>query len=153
MANSAAFCTQAKVDLMCAKHALGTTVIRAATTKDSYKGALYLTSASRGASDTVYNTTGELAGTGNYTQGGTAVTNATEPTSSGTTAYWTPSASLSWAALTSSGAFDAVLIYNDTSATDLALCVLTFGSQNVTAGTFTISMPVNDASTGLVRLT
>ena len=152
MANSQAFCSQAKVDLMNGLHAFGTTVVRAGTTKDSFKAALYLASASRGAADTVYNTTGELAGTGNYTQGGTAVTNATAPTLDGTTAIWTPSASLSWAALTSSGAFDAMLLYNDTSATDLAVAVFTFGSQNIVAGTFTLTMPANAAATALLRI-
>lgn len=133
-------------------HAFGSSVVRGATTKDSYKAALYLASATRGAGDTVYNTTGELAGTGNYTQGGTAVTTANAPSLSGTTAIFTPSASLSWAALTSSGAFDAVLIYNDTSATKLALSVHTFGSQSITAGTLTLTMPTNDASNALIRI-
>lgn len=152
MANTQAFCSQAKVDLMNGLHALGASVVRAATTKDSYKAALYLATASRGAGDTVYNTTGELAGTGNYTQGGIAVTTGTAPTLSGTTAIFTPSASLSWSSFTSSGAFDAVLIYNDTSATKLALAVYTFGSQSITAGTFTLTMPTNDASNALLRI-
>lgn len=152
MANSQALCTQAKRDFLKGLHAFGTSVIRAATTVDSFKLALFLVSASRGAADTVYNTTGELAASGNYTAGGNAVTNATEPNTSGTTAFWTPSASVSWANLTSSGAFDAALLYNDTSATDLAVAVFTFGSQSITAGTFTLTMPVNDASTGLLRI-
>lgn len=152
MANSQAMCTRFKRDILKGLHALGTSVVRAGTTPDSLKMALYLASASRGAGDTVYNTTGELAGTGNYTQGGAAVTNANEPDESGTTAFWTPSASVSWANLTSSGAFDAALLYNDTSASDLAIAVFTFGSQNVTAGTFTLTMPTNDATTGLIRI-
>jgi len=152
MANTQAFCSQAKVDFMNGLHALGTSVVRGATTKDDFKGALYLATASRGAGDTVYNTTGELAGTGNYTQGGTAVTNGTAPTLDGTTAIWTPSASLSWANLTSSGAFDALLLYNDTSATNLAVAVFTFGSQNIVAGTFTLTMPANAAATALLRI-
>lgn len=152
MANSQAFCSQAKVDLMNGLHAFGASVARGDTTKDSFKMALYLASASRGAGDTVYNTTGELAGTGNYTQGGAAVTNATAPTLDGTTAIWTPSASVSWAALTSSGSFDAALLYNDTSATDLAVAVFTFGAQSVVAGTFTLTMPANAAATALLRI-
>jgi hypothetical protein len=152
VANSQAITTQFKRDILKGLHAFGTSVVRAGTTVDSFKMALYLVSASRGAGDTVYNNTGELAGTGNYTQGGAAVTNATEPNTSGTTAFWTPSASVSWANLTSSGAFDAALLYNDTSATDLAVAVFTFGSQSITAGTFTLTMPVNDASTGLIRI-
>lgn len=152
MANTQAIATQFKVDILNGLHAFGASVIRAATTKDSFKMALYLASASRGAGDTVYNTTGELAGSGNYTQGGAAVTNANAPASSGTTAFWTPSASVSWANLTSSGAFDAALLYNDTSASKLAVAVFTFGSQSVTAGTFTLTMPTNDATTGLIRI-
>lgn len=153
MANSQAMCTQFKVDLLKGLHALGTcSETRTASTKDNLKMALYLATASRGAGDTVYNTTGELAGTGNYTQGGNAVTAATEPTNDTTTAHWTPSASVSWANLTSSGAFDAALLYNDQFVTKRAIAVFTFSSQNVTAGTFTLTMPTNNGTTGLIRL-
>jgi len=151
MANTQAMCSQFKVDLMNGLHAFGSSVVRGATTKDNFKAALYLVSASRGAGDTVYNNTGELLGTGNYTQGGIAVPNTAAPSLSGTTAIWTPSGSLSWPNLTSSGAFDAVLIYNDTSTTKLAVSVHTFGSQSVTSGTFTLTMPTNDASNALIR--
>ena len=65
MANVAAFCSQAKVDLFNGLHALGPSVIRAATTKDTFNIALFLVSGSRGAADTVYSTTGELATSGN----------------------------------------------------------------------------------------
>jgi len=149
-ANSQAMCTQFKVDLMNAMHAFGATEIRAATTKDSLKAALYFASASRGAADTVYNTTGEVTGT-NYTAGGVAVTTATAPTSTGTTAFFTPSASFVYTNVTIA-AFDAVLLYNDTFATKRAISVHTFGSQSITAGTFTLTMPTNDATTGLIRL-
>ena len=132
-------------------HAFGTSVIRAGTTKDEYKAALYLVSASRGAADTVYNTTGEVSGT-NYTAGGVVITTATGPATSGTTAFFTPSASIVYNTVTLATAFDAVLIYNNTSATKLALSVHTFGSQTVTAGNFTLTMPVNDATTGLIRI-
>ncbi len=152
MANSAAFCSQAKVDFMNGLHALGASVIRAGTTKDTFNLALYAATASRGASDTVYNTTGELAASGNYTQGGVALTNATAPTLSGTTAIWTPSAAATWAALTSSAAFDCAVLYNATSSTKLEIAVFTFGSQSITAGTLTINMPVNAAGTALLQI-
>lgn len=155
MANSAAMCTSFKVQLLNGSHAFGdqaANAVRTVTTKDSFKMALYLASASLGAGTTAYSATGELAASGNYTAGGNAVTNATAPTSSGTTSFWTPSASVSWAALTSSGSFDAALLYNDTSTGDLAVAVFTFGAQSVVAGTFTLTMPVNDASTGLIRI-
>src|SRR5258708_1609127 len=109
MANVAGMCTSFKQEVLNGSHAFGAqgaNSVRTVTTKDIFKLALFLVSASRSATDTVYNTTGELAATGNYTAGGTTVTNATAPTTSGTTAIWTPSASAVWAALTSSGAFD-----------------------------------------------
>ena len=151
MANSQAMTTSFKVEALNGKHAFGPSVVRGATTKDSFKAALYLASASRGAGDTVYNTTGEVTGT-NYTAGGVAVTNATDPSSSGTTAFWTPSASIVYTNVTLSTAFDAMLLYNDTSASKLAVAVFTFGSQTVTAGSFTLTMPTNDATTGLLRI-
>jgi hypothetical protein len=141
-----------KRDVMLARHAMGTTLTRGGTTKDSYKLALFLASASRGAADTVYNTTGELAGSGNYTQGGVALTNANDPTLDSTTAHWTPSASASWTNLTSSGAFDAAVLYNDTHATKYQVSVHTFSSQSITAADFTLTMPTNNGTTGLVRI-
>jgi len=150
MANSQAVCTSFKVETMKGIHALGTTVARGATTKDTVKAALYLASASRGAGDTVYNSTGEVSGT-NYVAGGVTVTNGTEPTNTGTTAHWTPSASIVYTTVTLTTAFDAVLIYNSTQA-DKAIAVFTFGSQTITAGTFTLTMPTNDGTSGLIRM-
>lgn len=155
MANSQAMCTDFKKHLLNGSHAFGTqatNAVRTVVTKDTFKLALYLATASRGAADTVYNTTGELAGTGNYTQGGAAVTNGTAPATSGTTAYWTPSASVTWTALTSSGSFDAALLYNDASADKLAVSVHTFTAQSITAADFSLTMPTNDSSTGLIRI-
>lgn len=155
MANSQAMPTSFKVEILNGSHAFGAQAangVRTVTTKDSFKGALYLTTGSQGASTTAYSSTNELAASGNYTAGGVAVTNATAPNSSGTTAFWTPSASLTWTNLTSSGAFDCLTMYNDTSTGDLAVGVFTFSSQNVTASDFTLTMPTNDASTGLIRI-
>ncbi len=151
MANSQAMCTSFKTELLSGIHALGTTVTRGATTADTIKAALYLTTASIGAGTTAYSSTNELAATGNYTAGGATVTNATAPTSSGTTAYWTPSASVSWTSFTSSGAFDAVLFYNS-SQSNKAIAALTFSSQSITSGTFSLTMPTNDSSNALIRL-
>lgn len=155
MANVAGMCTSFKQELLNGSHAFGAqgaNSVRTVTTKDVFKLALFLVSAARVVADTVYNNTGELAASGNYTQGGIAVTNATAPTTSGTTAFWTPSASVVWAALTSSGAFDCAVLYNSTSTGLLEVAVFTFGSQTVTAGTFTLTMPANDASNALVRI-
>jgi hypothetical protein len=155
LANTQAMCTSFKGELLNGHHQFGSPTLVSRTsltapTKDTFKAALFLVSASRGAGDTVYNTTGEVSGTG-YSAGGIAVTNATVPSTSGTTAIWTPSASLVYTTVTLSVAFDAVLIYNSTQG-DKAVSVHTFGSQTVTAGTFTLTMPTNDASNALIRL-
>lgn len=149
MANTQAVCTSFKVEVLNGLHAFGTSVIRAGTTKDDFKAALYLSSATVNASSTVYTTTGEVTGSG-YTAGGVAVTNATVPTSSGTTAYWTPSASIVYSSVTV-GPTDAVMIYNDTQG-DRSVAVYTFSAQTVTAGTLTLTMPANDATNALLRI-
>ena len=143
-------CTSFKGELLVGHHNFGTGVVRAATTADTFKAALHLDSATVNASTTAYSSSGEVTGTG-YTAGGVTVTFGTPPSTSGTTAFVTPSASISYSAVTLSTAFDAVLIYNSTQS-DKAVSVHTFGSQTVTAGTFTLTMPTNDASTGLIRL-
>jgi hypothetical protein len=114
------------------------------------KGALYLASATTGPTNSAYTATGELAATGNYAAGGNSVTNANTAGLTSTTAYWTPSASIVFSNLTSSGAFDAVMIYSTTDA-NRNIGVFTFSSQSITAGTLTLTMPTNDSSTGLVR--
>ena len=150
MSNTQAVCTSFKVDLLNGIHAFGTTVARAGTTKDDFKAALYLSSATVNGTTAAYSATGEVSGSG-YTAGGVAVTNATAPTAgAGTTAYWTPSASIVYTTVTI-GPTDAVLIYNDTQS-DKAVAVYTFSAQTVTAGTLTLTMPTNDASTGLLRV-
>jgi hypothetical protein len=155
VSNTQSMCTSFLGELMTATHNFGTSPIRAASTADTFKGALYLASATLNASTTAYSSTGEVTGTG-YTAGGVSVTNATAPTStnSSTTAgvgYWTPSASLTYTSVTLSTAFDTVLIYNSTQS-NKAVSVHTFGSQTVTAGTFTLTMPSNSTTTALLRL-
>ncbi len=149
MPNTQAVCTSFKVDLLNGIHAFGTTVARGGTTADTFKAALYLSSATVNASTAAYSATGEVTGTG-YTAGGVTVTNASAPTSSGTTAYWTPSASIVYTTVTV-GPTDAVLIYNSTQS-NKAVAVYTFSSQTVTAGTLTLTMPTNDASNALLRI-
>jgi len=150
MANTQAMATSFKVEILGGVHAIGTPPTRATTAKDTFKAALYEATGSLGAGTTVYSVTDEVSGAG-YTAGGITVTNATSPTSSGTTAYWTPSASLTYSNVTLTTAFDAVLIYNSTQG-DKAVAVYTFGSQTVTSGNFILTMPTNDASTALLRI-
>jgi hypothetical protein len=147
-------------ELMLGQHQLGTSTIVSrgsltAPTTDTLKAALYLVSATKDASTTVYNTTGEVSGT-NYTAGGITVTNATAPTSTNTSAtagvaFFTPSASLVYTTVTLATAFDTVLLYNSTQS-NKAISVHTFGSQTITAGTFTLTMPANTTAAALIRL-
>jgi hypothetical protein len=149
VSNTQSMCTSFLGELLTATHNFTT------STGNTFKAALYLASATLNASTTAYSATGEVSGTG-YTAGGITVTNGTSPTStnSSTTAgvgYWTPSASLVYSTVTLSTAFDTVLIYNS-SASNKAVSVHTFGSQTVTAGTFTLTMPSNTTTAALLRL-
>ena len=155
MANTQAMATSFLGEILTATHNFGVAPTRGTTAADTFKAALYLASATINASTTAYTVTGEVTGT-NYTAGGVAVTNATAPiaTNSSATAgvaYWTPSASITYTTVTLSTAFDAVLIYNSTQS-NKAVSVHTFGSQTITAGTFTLTMPSNTTSTALLRL-
>lgn len=149
-ANTQAMCTSFKGELLVGHHNFGVGVIRAGTGADTFKGALYLASATVNAATTAYSATNEVSGT-NYTAGGATVTNATPPSTSGTTAFWTPSASLSWTTVTLATSFDALLLYNSTQS-NKAVSVHTFGATTVTAGNFTLTMPTNDASNALIRI-
>ena len=155
MANTQSMCTSFMGELLTATHNFGTAPIRAATTADTFKAAWYLASATINASTTAYTVTGEVSGT-NYSAGGVTVTNATAPiaTNSSATAgvaYWTPSASFVYTTVTLTTAFDTVLLYNSTQS-NKAVSVHTFGSQTITAGTFTLTMPASTTTTALLRL-
>lgn len=150
MANTQAMTTSFKGELLTATHNFGTAPTRGTTAADTFKAALYLTTATIDASTTAYTVSGEVSGT-NYTPGGVVVTNGTPPATSGTTAYWTPSASITYSNVTLTTAFDAVLIYNFTQS-DKAVSVHTFGAQTITAGTFSLTMPTNNSSSALIRL-
>ena len=148
MANTQAICTSFKQEQLLGVHALGTTVVRAGTGADAFKAALYLTTATVNATTTAYSATNEVTGAG-YTAGG--VTFAwVAPATTGTTAFTTPTASFSWTGLTA-GPFDCVLAYNSTQ-TNKAVAAYTFGAQTVTASNFSLTMPTNDATTGLLRV-
>ena len=160
MANTQSMCTSFLGELMLGQHQLGASTIVSrgsltAPTVDTIKAALYLASATVNANTTAYSVTNEVSGT-NYTAGGITVTNATAPTSTNASAtagvgYWTPSASLVFTTVTLTTAFDTVLIYNSTQS-NKAISVHTFGSQTITAGTFTLTMPSNTTTTALLRL-
>jgi hypothetical protein len=155
MANTASMCTSFMGELMTATHNFGTAPTRGTSATDTFKAALYLSSATYNAATTAYAATGEVSGTG-YTAGGVTVTAATPPTATNSSAtagvaFFTPSASITYTTVTLTTAFNAVLIYNSTQS-NKAVAVYTFGDQTITAGTFTLTMPSNTTTTALIRL-
>lgn len=145
MAISQALCTSFKVGLMTGTHNFTN------ATGNTFKLALYTSSATLSAATTAYTTSNEVSsavGT-NYTAGGNALTNVT-PTSSGTTAF-TDFADLTFSGLTTTAR--GCLIYNFTAAGAPSVCVLDFGSdKSSVAGNFTIVFPAADASNAIIRI-
>lgn len=158
MANTQSMCTSFMGELFTGTHNFGVGVIRAATTADVFKAALYLATATVNASTTAYSATNEVSGAG-YTAGGITITGspawvaptATNSSATAGVAFSTPSASFVYTTVTLASAFDTVLVYNSTQS-NKAVSVHTFGSQTITAGTFTLTMPSNTTTTALLRL-
>ena len=141
MAISQAMCTSFKVELMKGTHNFTT------TSGNSFKLALYTSSASLGATTTAYTSSNEASGT-NYSATGAALTNVT-PVSSGTTAL-ADFADLTFSNVTITAR--GCLIYNDTNS-DKSVAVLDFGGDKTsTAGDFTIQFPAADASNAIIRI-
>jgi len=151
MAISQAMCTSFKVELLSGGHNFNTAnVARSANTQDSFKMALYTSSASLGAATTAYTASGETSGTG-YAATGQALTVSAVPQASGTTAILNFSTETwSTASITARGA----LIYNTSSAvTNAAVAVLDFGGdKTATSGTFTVQFPAATTSAAILRI-
>jgi hypothetical protein len=148
MAITQGMCTSFKVEILDGIHNFGTGVVRASTAADTFKIALYTSSATIDATTTVYTTTNEISGTG-YTAGGNTLTISQSPTSGGTTAYIS-FADTSWtsASFTTRGA----LIYNATQG-NKAVAAFDFGSdKTVIAGTFTITFPTASSTNAVLRI-
>ena len=118
-------------------------------TSQVFKIALYTSSATLDATTTAYSVTNEVSGTG-YSAGGETLTIATNPTSTGTTAFLDfDDVTWSTATITARGA----LIYLADGVTNPAVAVLDFGSDKTsTAGDFTIVFPAADASNAIIRI-
>jgi hypothetical protein len=118
---------------------------------DTFKIALYTSSATLDANTTAYTTSNEVATGGNYTAGGNTLSVTTTPTNggSGTTAY-IDFADTTWSAatITARGA----LIYNN-SQSNAAVAVLDFGSDKTsTDGDFTVQFPAATNTTAIIRI-
>lgn len=156
MANAQAMCTSFKKELLLGMHAFGPGAgvpVRTAGTADAFMAALYIAASATplGAATAAYRTADEVTGTG-YTAGGVGVTFGTAPANSGTASIVTPSASIVYTGVTLATSFDTVLIYNNTAAGKNAVSVHTFGAQTITAGTLTLTMPVNAVGTALIEI-
>jgi len=156
MAITQAMCSSFKAELMLAVHDFRN------TGGDTFKIALYLSTADIDANTTAYTATNEASGT-NYTAGGVSltntgvnVTNINANTGTGFTDF--SDATFTNVTVTARGA----LIYNstpsangvaNTALTNAAVCVLDFGSDKTsTDGDFTIIFPTNDASNAIIRI-
>lgn len=142
MAITQAMCTSFKVELLQGVHDFTT------STGDTFKLALYTSSATLDATTTAYSSSNEVSNSGTYSAGGGTLTNVT-PTSTGTTAFTDfDDISFTSATITARGA----LIYNSSNS-NKAVAVLDFGSDKTsTDGTFTIQFPTADASSAIIRI-
>jgi len=141
VAISTAMCTSFKSELMSALHDFDN------PGGNTFKIALYTSSATLGASTTAYSATNEVSGTG-YSAGGETLTSVS-PTTSGTTAY-VDFADVTWSnsTITANGA----LIYNANSS-NAAVVTLAFGSDKSSSnGDFTIVFPTANATDAIIRI-
>lgn len=137
-------CTSFKAELAKAQHNFS------AAGGHAFKIALYDNTATLNAATPAYTTSGELAAAGGYAAGGQALASNIDPATTGTTAFWSWTANPQWTAatFTTYGA----LIYNFTNS-NKSVAVLDFGgAKPVSAGTFTIVLPTNDASNAILRI-
>ena len=114
-------------------------------TTDTFKIALYTANASLSQDTLIYTVTGEITGTG-YTATGQALVSPVVSSAEGV-AYISFN-NISWP--TSSFTTRGALIYNSSKA-NRSVAVLDFGSDKVTTSTFTITFPVNTATSALIR--
>lgn len=141
MAISTAMCTSFKSELMSALHDFDN------PGGNTFKIALYTSSATLGATTTVYAATNEVSGT-NYTAGGNTLT-AVSPTTSGTTAF-VDFADTTWSSSTITA--NGCLIYNNTNA-NRAVVSLAFGSDKSSSnGDFQIVFPTANATDAIIRI-
>ena len=145
MAITSAVCTSFKVELLRGVHDF------TATTGNTFKIALYTSSATLGASTTAFTTSNEITNSSGtaYTSGGATLTSVTPVASSTTAVCDFSDVSYTDASFTANGA----MIYNDSASGDPACAIIAFGSdKTVSSGTFTIQFPTADATNAIIRL-
>ena len=149
MAITSAICSSFKQELLQGKHDFDS------SGGDTFKIALFTSSASLGASTTDYSTSNEISNTSGsaYSAGGATLTNQGVSLSSTTAFTDFSDVTYTSASFTANGA----LIYNTTtdggSGTTDAVCVIAFGGDKTASnGTFKIEFPTNDATAAIIRL-
>ena len=144
MAITSAICTSFKQELLVGTHNF------TATTGNTFKIALYTSSATLGAGTTAFSSTNEITNSSGtaYTSGGATLTSVTPTTDSTTAVCDFSDVSFTSASFTANGA----LIYNS-SQSNKAVAVIAFGGdKTVSSGTFTIQFPTADATNAIIRL-
>lgn len=157
MAITQAMCTSFKAQLLLGVHDFRPSAQSGA---DTFKLALYTSSASLDANTTAYTASGEASG---VTAGGQALTNTgvgTTNTNSTAGTGFTDFSDLTFSNVTTTAR--GALIYNSTPSandnsnsalTNAAVCVLDFGGDKTsTAGDFTIIFPTFDATSAIIRI-
>jgi len=145
MAITSAVCNTFKTEVLRAIHNF------TASSGNSFKLALYTSSATINKTTTAYSATNEIANTSGsaYSAGGIALTSVTPALSTDTACCDFADVSFTSASFTANGC----LIYNDTASGDPAVCAIAFGGdKTVSSGTFTIQFPTADASNAILRI-
>jgi hypothetical protein len=145
MAITSAICNSFKQEILEAEHNF------TASTGNTFKIALYTSSATLSASTTAYASTNEITNSSGtaYTAGGATLTSVTPTLDSSTAVCDFSDVSWTSASFTANGC----LIYNDSHSTDAAVCAVAFGGdKTVSSGTFTIQFPAAAATTAIVRI-
>ena len=144
MAITSAVCNSFKTEVLQALHNF------TASSGNSFKLALYTSSATLNKSTTAYSSSNEISNTSGsaYSAGGKTITSVTPALDGSTACCDFADVSFTSASFTANGC----LIYNDTQS-DKACAVVAFGGdKTVSSGTFTIQFPAASASAAILRI-
>ena len=145
MAITSAVCNSFKTEVLQALHNF------TASSGNSFKLALYTSSATINKTTTAYSSSNEIANTSGsaYSAKGKALTSVTPALSTDTACCDFADVSWTSASFTANGC----LIFNDSASGDPAVCAIAFGGdKTVSSGTFTIQFPTADATNAIIRI-
>ena len=145
MAITSAVCNSFKTEVLQALHNF------TASSGNSFKQALYTSSATLNKSTTAYSSSNEISNTSGsaYSAKGNALTSVTPALSTDTACCDFADTSWTSASFTANGC----LIFNDSHSTDAAVCAVAFGGdKTVSSGTFTVQFPAAAATTAIIRI-